>query len=93
LLESILEPSRKIEPEFVSHVLLTLDGNLITGLKLQQDTETITLRSVDGKTHVIPLEDVESVATQATSLMPTGLAADMTASQLADLLAFLLSLK
>jgi hypothetical protein len=41
----------------------------------------------------IPADDVEQLATQPKSLMPELLLRDMTAQQVADLLAFLGSLK
>lgn len=92
LLESILEPAKKIEPLFATYVVVTADGQTLTGLKIDQNTQGIQLRSPDGKDHWIETDEIEHLQVQDTSIMPSGLAAAMTAQELADLLAFLNSL-
>jgi putative heme-binding domain-containing protein len=92
LLESILEPSKLIEPRYNNYLVLTDDGNLVTGLKIGESDEDVVVKQADGKDRRIPKDEIESIKIQAQSLMPTGLAAEMTAQELADLLAFLDSL-
>lgn len=93
LLESMLHPSNKIEPEFASHAIVTADDQVVVGLLLSRDAEKVVLRSADGKTHSIPHEDIVHQTQQSKSLMPEGLAAEMTAEDLANLLEFLVQLK
>ena len=93
LLASILEPSRLIEPAYQTYVVLTDTGEIVTGLKVAETDSEWTLRSADGKDIRIPIDSIESSRLQTQSLMPTGLAAEMTADELADLLAYLESLK
>ncbi len=93
LLESILEPSKKIEPEFATYAVVTADGQLISGLRIEQSSATTVIRSADGQEHRMAAEEIEQMSMQSTSLMPVGLAAEMTAEELADLLEFLSSLK
>ena len=59
---------------------------------LDADAE-IVLRSANGRNHRISKGEIESRRVQPESLMPSGLAADLTAQEVADLLAFLESLK
>lgn len=92
MLESLLDPSGRIEAEYQTTAILTIDGDAIVGLKIKQDTTTVSLRSADGKEHVVALSDIESQKLQPTSLMPSGLVADMTLIELANLLAYLKSL-
>jgi putative heme-binding domain-containing protein len=92
LLESLIEPSKRIEPAFQSHSILTTDGRTITGLMIERTDRHTTLRSADGKSHTIDDDEIESARALGVSLMPAGLAGDMTADELADLLAFLESL-
>ncbi|GAB5403283.1 MAG: PQQ-dependent sugar dehydrogenase [Aureliella sp.] len=92
LLESLLDPSGRIEQEFQSTALLTVEGDAIVGLKVKQDAKSMTLRSADGKEHIVLLAEVDSQKTLPTSLMPSGLVADMTLEELANLLAYLKSL-
>lgn len=93
ILHSILSPSEKIEPEFATHSVVTIDGQVISGLRLEPGAEELVIRSTDGKTHRLMRDDIEHETRQLKSLMPDGLAAQMTAEELADLLAFLDSLK
>ena len=93
LLDSILDPSKVIDPKYRSHQVLSTAGQLVSGL-LVRDTETeMVMRSADGRNHRVNKDEIESRRVQAESLMPTGLAADLTAQEVADLLAFLESLK
>lgn len=93
LLESILEPSKTIDPKFAALLVETSDGQVVTGLPIKQDDAEIVLRQVDGKDVRIAAKDVETVAPQQKSLMPELLLQDMTAQQVADLLEFMSQLK
>jgi putative heme-binding domain-containing protein len=93
LLESILDPSKTIEPNYNTYVVLTSDGAVITGLKIAEDKQKLHIRAADGKDHPLAKDEIESFKIQPQSIMPKGLAAAMTAQELADLLAFLSSLK
>lgn len=93
LLDSVLDPSRLIDPKYRSHQVLSTAGQLVSGL-LVRDTETeMVIRSADGRNHRISKDEIESRRVQEESLMPTGLTAELTAQEVADLLAFLESLK
>ncbi len=93
LLESILDPSKEIDPKHATYLTLIDDGTIVTGLKIDENDVVIVIRSADGKDHRIEKETLESLKIQEQSLMPTGIAAEMTAQELADLLAFLCSLR
>ena len=93
LLESILKPSRLIEKKYRSHQVLTIDGKLATGLLVRDTDSEVILCSADGQNHRIEKVDVDSRQIQSESLMPTGLIAELTAQEVADLLAFLVSLR
>lgn len=93
LLDSILQPSKEIDPKFSSHAVLTEDGLVVTGLKVEENKDVLILRQADGKDVRISKADLASLKIQPQSLMPTGLAGEMTAQELADLLAFLGSLR
>jgi putative heme-binding domain-containing protein len=93
LLTSILNPSAEIEPQYSSHAVLTDAGQLITGLKVDEDDDVLLLRQADGKDQRISKDQIESLKIQPQSLMPAGIYAELTAQELADLLEFLNSLK
>ena len=93
LLESILDPSKLIEPKYRSYQVLTTSGQLVSGLLVRDADAEVILRSADGKNYRIRKDEIESQRMQTESLMPSGLAADLTVQEVADLLAFLESLK
>jgi putative heme-binding domain-containing protein len=93
LLESLLDPSRQVEPQYQLYLLQTADGRTLTGLLLRKDATEVVLRDAEGKEVMVPAADVESLKPARESLMPTGLLAELTAQQAADLLAFLESSK
>lgn len=93
LLDSVLNPSKEIDVKFASHKVLTSAGDVVTGLKVRSTQDEVIVRSADGKNHIIPTDQIEISKPTTVSLMPTGLAAGMTASELADLVSFLSSLK
>jgi putative heme-binding domain-containing protein len=93
LLESMLEPSKLIDPKYVTWQVETDDGRLLSGVLLQKDEREIVLKDAEGAALRIATENVELAAPQAQSLMPELLLRDLTAQQVADLLEFLASLK
>lgn len=93
LLESIILPSKTIEPKYATYSVQTEDGKVYTGLLVQQDESDVVLRNAEGKEIKLVTEEVEQIAPQSTSMMPKFLFRDLTARQAADLLAYLGSLK
>ncbi len=93
LLQSILDPSREMEPAFRSYSVLIDDGSVVTGLKVSESPKLLVVRTADGKDVRIAKESIESFKVQPQSLMPSNLAAQMTGQELADLIEFLSQLK
>jgi putative heme-binding domain-containing protein len=93
LLESLVEPSKEISEGYQTVTLTPKDGQPAhTGFILDESGEAYTLRSVTGETHSLDKGEV-AVARTPGSLMPEGLIQGLTAQELADLLAYLSSLK
>jgi putative heme-binding domain-containing protein len=93
ILESILEPSRTIEGPWLAHTLVTIDGRVLTGVIRERSADRIVLRDSQAVEHAFAMEEIEELVAQQKSLMPELLVQDLTAGQLADLLAFLASLR
>lgn len=93
LLESILEPSKLIDPKYVTHLAETDDGRILTGLLMSKDDNEVVLKDAQDKVTRIPTKQIEQLVPQRQSLMPDLLFRDMTAQQVADLLEYLGSLK
>jgi len=93
ILESLLEPSRRVEPAYAAFAVATTDGAALNGLMIHRDEKGLTLRDAQGKDVVLKADDVEEVRPSRVSLMPDGQLAELTAQEAADLLAYLASLK
>ena len=93
ILENILRPSKKIDPEYRTHVVLTADGQVLTGLLVERTETRVVLQDANGKTIHVATDEVQVVRSQARSIMPEMLLQDFTVQQAADLIEFLASLK
>ncbi|WP_254511271.1 PQQ-dependent sugar dehydrogenase [Anatilimnocola floriformis] len=93
LIESILEPSKTIDPQYATHLIETTDGRVISGLLVRKTVLVTTLKTADGNEVTVPNREIEQAVTQQRSLMPELLLQEMTAPQVADLLEYLQSLK
>lgn len=96
LLESLLDPSKKIDPKFQTHTLVTTAGKVFSGTLVERTDTEIVLNILEGaETRVVraPMAEVEELQTQKKSLMPDRLLRDLTIQQAADLLEFLRSLQ
>src|SRR5262245_59870544 len=93
LLDSLLEPSRRIEPKYATYAAATADGISFTGLLVKRDDKCVVLRDSKSQEIVLAAKDVEELRPSRASLMPDGQLADLTAQEAADLIAYLYSLK
>ncbi|HZE95434.1 MAG TPA: PQQ-dependent sugar dehydrogenase [Planctomycetota bacterium] len=92
LLESILEPSKTIDPKFAGVILQTRAGDVLSVIVVSRTAEELVLRDAEKEIR-LPAASVERMAPQQKSLMPEGLLQHLTAQEAADLIAFLESLK
>ena len=74
LVESVLRPSAKIEPQYQSLTILTGDGRTISGIALKRDQTELTIQSGVANSDVlrISLDDIDLEKTSEVSVMPAG---------------------
>jgi len=90
LLQSILQPSLEIAPQFVPWQIITTDGRNFTALLVTEEVDgTQIYRDQAGKIYRLKPLDIEARRPSPQSLMPEGLEKQMTREELRDLLAFL----
>ena len=75
------------------YLVETISGTVHSGLLVERNNTGIVVRDVQNKTRRVETADIEGVYPQTKSLMPDVLLRDLTAQQVADLLAYLSSLK
>jgi putative heme-binding domain-containing protein len=93
ILESILDPSKDIDPKFAAYLVEVDDGRQLSGLIVARDAASLTVRDARGKDTRVPVANVVGQVPSRKSLMPDHLLRDLTAEQAADLLAYLASLR
>ncbi|MEZ6124727.1 MAG: discoidin domain-containing protein [Planctomycetaceae bacterium] len=92
LLESILDPSKKIAQGFDTWTFVMADGKVHTGFVVLESAETVSVRGTDGLSKELPQQDIDERVKQDISMMPKGIVGNLTVEQLADLIAYLQSL-
>jgi putative membrane-bound dehydrogenase-like protein len=93
LAESILKPSEKIAQGFETYTFTMTSGRLHTGFIVSESAAVVQIREPTGLPRELKQSQIESREIQKQSMMPDGLASNLTPEQLADLIAYLQSLK
>jgi putative heme-binding domain-containing protein len=93
LLESLLTPSRRIEPKYAAYLVETSDGLATSGVLVKRDEKAVVLRDAQGKEFVLATQEVEHLIPSRLSLMPDGQMVGLTPQQAADLLEYLATRK
>jgi putative membrane-bound dehydrogenase-like protein len=93
LLESIVFPSASFARGYEPFVVATDDGRVQTGVVVLETGDSIVLATSDRLEIAIPRRSIEAIEPSRVSVMPRGLEANLSDAELADLLAFLQSLK
>jgi putative heme-binding domain-containing protein len=91
LLANILDPNRVIGAPYFIHQVNTLDGQLIQGLLAGEDELSLTLKIENGVLRKLARTDLDGgVKVLEKSMMPEGLAANMTVQDFRDLVRYLM---
>ncbi len=93
LLDSILNPSKEVSPQFTTWTLVTTSGEVHTGMIVHENQGETTIGTAEGKLITVPTLDIETRTPLATSVMPEKLEDRLTVQEFRDLLTFLESLK
>ena len=93
IMESIVQPSKFIDPMFESVQAITKTGKAITGLRINETNFSIQLREENGRFHSFMKRDLDEVHVLTKSMMPDNISEQLTVKQLHDLFAFLMSLE
>ena len=89
VLFNVLAPNVEVDPRFLEYVLLTTDGQLVTGVIAGETSTAVTLRGPDNKTTTVLRVDIDEMHSVGKSLMPEGFEKLIDKRAMADLLAFL----
>jgi putative membrane-bound dehydrogenase-like protein len=94
LWQSIAAPSQEISPQYVTWVVATTAGKVLTGIMIRENgAGDLELGTNQGEVLRIPRAEIEERAPSTVSVMPDGLHKQLTAQEARDLLAYLSTLR
>jgi putative heme-binding domain-containing protein len=93
LVDSILEPSKEVSPQFTNWQMIHTDGRIFTGMIVHENEGRTILGDSEGKTIELKTHEIEERRPVTTSVMPEKLTDRMTVQEWRDLLAYLKSLQ
>jgi putative membrane-bound dehydrogenase-like protein len=91
LLRSLVDPNAVIRSQYLSTVIATTGGQIVTGLIAERDNGRIVLIDSKAERQTIPLESIESMKDSDVSIMPEGVLSKMSPQEVRDLFAYLQS--
>jgi putative heme-binding domain-containing protein len=93
LLEAIVYPSASFARGFEPYTIATNDGRVHSGVIARESSEVIDLVGPDRTVIRLPRSSIEAIQRGRASIMPQGLDSQLTTQELADLVAYLRSLR
>jgi putative membrane-bound dehydrogenase-like protein len=93
VLLNTLDPNREVLPKYLVYVLDTTNGRTVTGMISSETAASVTLRRADGMEVTVPRRQIAQLRSTGLSYMPEGLEKQIDVAAMADLLAYLNSVK
>lgn len=90
ILTNIVDPSAVMAKEYMSNVVVTTDGRVITGIIKSESDDTLTVQTPD-QIVTLPAGEVDEVYPSETSMMPDNLLQPLNDEQVRSLIAYLAS--
>lgn len=89
LLISLVDPSVVIRKEFLTHILQTRDGRVLSGLIIERTDAGLTIANAKNERVTVAMTDIEELRESPVSLMPDDLYRQLKPQELRDLFAYL----
>ena len=93
VLLNILDPNREVKPQFLTYVMATDEGRVITGMIVNESANTLIVQQLDGTRVNVQRNQIEQLRSTGLSFMPEGLEKQIQVQDMADLLSYLDSIQ
>ena len=90
---NILDPNREVMPQYQSYILVTTSGRVVTGMITAESATSLTIRKPDGGEEPVLRLEIDELRSTGQSFMPEGLEKQIDVPAMADLLAYLNSVR
>jgi putative membrane-bound dehydrogenase-like protein len=91
LLIDLLDPSREVDSRYINYLVTTKTGRVVTGMIAAETGSSITLRRAEKAEDTILRTQIDEIQATAKSVMPEGLESQLSKQDVADVIAYLLS--
>ena len=85
----LFSPNAALSPAYVSYVVATKSGRVVSGIIVSESATSITLRRAAAIDDTVARTDIEEMQSTGQSLMPEGLEKNLSRQELADLIEYL----
>jgi putative heme-binding domain-containing protein len=93
ILTNVLDPNREVNPQYLNYVLITQDGRSFSGAIAAETATSVTLRRAENAQDTVLRIDIDELRSTGQSLMPEGMEKEIDVQGLADVMAYLHSIK
>lgn len=93
ILINVLDPNREVNPQYMNYTIDTYDLETHSGVIASESATSITLKRANGETDTILRVNIENIRSDNLSIMPEGWEEAINKQQMADLIAYLSSIK
>ncbi len=87
IIQSVLDPSASIKEEYLTKVITTATGQIVTGIVVEKNKSVVVLKDATGKLIRIATADIDQEQA-GKSLMPDGITRTLTRPELVDLIRY-----
>jgi putative heme-binding domain-containing protein len=93
LIESIVEPSKKLDAKYITSMVITADGKALVGFVKEKTPDSLTLLMAEGKQQTFSNDDIDEIVEMKQSSMPENLATTLAPDEFLDLIEYMASLR
>jgi putative heme-binding domain-containing protein len=93
ILSNVITPNAEVNPQYMTYVVTTKDGRTLSGMVADESAASVTLQKAENQRDVVLRIDIDEMRSTGLSLMPEGVEKDVSPTEMADLIAFLMSLE
>ncbi len=93
ILTNVIDPNREVNPEYLNYVVITDGGLSVTGMITAESATSITLKRAEGESDTVLRSKIDELQNTGVSIMPEGMEKQLSKQDMADLVAYLMSVK
>jgi putative membrane-bound dehydrogenase-like protein len=93
ILLAVLDPNREVNPAYLNYIVVTDAGLSMTGMITSETATSIELKRAEGERDTVLRAEIDELVNTGQSIMPEGQEKLMTKKEMADVIAYLMSLE